>query len=374
MKKISLIALISTFVILATMLTGCTPSATPTGKELRFSNEKFVFNISLERSAQVDNEMVVKDGTTETKYVEDYQMLPYNYDEIRPVAAKGVLTVEINTDDTAKYTLTTSQTIYAIYNKSEFTDALLDSLTAEQSLDINGFNAEEQQLQIDTKTLQQYIDEGKVALRSVTDTYTEFEAKKTQQPLKSTKALTGYYLGYSNQQYSQYTTESEYNYENGATVKVTKTTDGKESISNHQLASNTIDINQYILYSRTLDKGENTFGDNPSVQVFDPFSATTATANFAISKSAKSVLTFNGERTPVVNDIVVGYINGTALYYISNVPYDSEQKVDVKGAQDGIISKFTVIKIQNGYFSMQLDTFDADVQQFLTAKTQTAEE
>lgn len=273
MKKISLIALISAFVILATMLTGCTPSATPTGKELRFSNEKFVFNISLERSAQVDNEMVVKDGTTETKYVEDYQMLPYNYDEIRPVAAKGVLTVEINTDDTAKYTLTTSQTIYAIYNKSEFTDALLDSLTAEQSLDINGFNAEEQQLQIDTKTLQQYIDEGKVALRSVTDTYTEFEAKKTQQPLKSTKALTGYYLGYSNQQYSQYTTESEYNYENGATVKVTKTTDGKESISNHQLASNTIDINQYILYSRTLDKGENTFGDNPSVQVFDPFSA-----------------------------------------------------------------------------------------------------
>lgn len=373
MKSRHLVAIVALLIVAVMAFTGCSPNALPTGKELRFSTESYTFNISLEQSGKENNEQIVKGESSETKYVGDYQMLPSNYDEIRPVDATGTYTMDINTDDASKYTLTTKQVIYSVYDKSDYLDQMMDTMTAEQLATLNTFSDEEKALNFTDKTLQQYLDEGKVVLRSTTDTYTEFKPEKSQNPLKSTKSVVGYYLGMAAQQYSQYSTECTYTYDNGASVKVSKTVNGETTTTNHSISEGTIDVNQYILYSRTLDKGPNAFQDNPSVQVFEPLTATTATAAFAISKSHNSLLNIDGELTPSKTDVVVGYINQTALYYISNVCYDSEQKVDVKGTANGLVSKFTVLKIQNGYYSMQLAHYEQTIKDYVTVDIASAE-
>ena len=373
MKSRHLVAIVALLIVAVMAFAGCSPNALPTGKELRFSTESYTFNISLEQNGKENNQQIVKGESSETTYIGDYQLLPTSYDEIRPVDATGTYTIDINTDDTSKYTLTTKQVIYSVYDKSDYTTKLINGMTADQLATINTFTDEEKALTFTDKTLQQYLDEGKVVLRSTADTYTEFKAEKSQNPLNSTKSVVGYYLGKTAQQYTQYSTECTYTYENGASVKVAKTVNGENTTTNHTISEGTIDINQYILYSRTLDKGPNGFQDTPSVQVFEPLTATTATASFAISKSHNSLLNIDGELTPSKTDIVVGYINQTALYYISNVCYDSEQKVDVKGTANGLISKFTVVKIQNGYYSMQLASYDQTIKDYITVDIASAE-
>ncbi len=332
------------------ILAACTPAAS-TGTTFRFGNgETYIFDITLEKHGAENNQ---KKGPDDQTYTKDFQLLPDDYDEIRPADVKGTYRMDIAVAGEV-CTITTSQTVFAAYSsETGAAEYFLSRLTDEQKAIVVPDDSE----------IPDGFGEGLTVLKSVITTETVTNTKAEQLPSSSKKTVKGYYLGLKQQEISDYEAECQYDFADKAQAKVTLKKNGGTPQENtydlsYNSAINFIDVNQILTYSRSLNKKSGAFQDSPSVQVYDPLTNRTVTATFALTPSQRALFTNNGQDFFAVANALTVSLNNVSAYIIYNVPADTAE-IPVND-MIGVNPKHTVTRFQNGYLAYEISSYETD--------------
>ena len=349
-RKISLLILVILAVCLT--LTACNQTvATTIRTRWDKEGETHVFKISLADFAENSNSFnaYTSDGVVDSKgnYHKDLALTGefYNWDEIKPVAVSGSYTINIKpSDDGSAYCdVTTVQEMcvqYDLTDLGDYSKVKNAVATAEQLA----------KYKVDASLA------NTVVLWTSTETYVRFENNTSQKPLKSSTTVNGFYVGKKNQNLTQYTVSTEYNYEAKRPIaKITMDGNTTEHKFPKNSAGNFIDSNQILLYLRSLDKSSTSFQDSPSISVFNPYTDTLQTASFGLSYENNVFLT--GETLLPTNlNVVSVTVGNNAFMMQENLPDKlADKNLDIYITSGSNASKFTTVRFRVGYFAYEID-------------------
>ncbi|MCH5156607.1 MAG: hypothetical protein J1G02_01870 [Clostridiales bacterium] len=358
-RKIALLVFV--ILILCLALTACNQTAA-TKVLIRWKTETHVFNISLADFAGDSNnfkyytsEGVAVEGG---KYQKDIAFASEfkNWDEIRPLAVSGTYTIDVvpSSDGTAYCDVTTKQEMCVAYKEADIHDN--SELLA----------AKATQEQMDKCKMTDTFDSNVVILYSATETAVRFENTSSQKPLSSSVKVDGFYTGKAAQKLTKYEISTEYDYSGKRPVAKTimKTADG-ENTTEYKFARNSagtfIDSNQILIYMRSLDKSSTSFQDNPSKNVFNPYTQTLQVASFGMSYEYDVLLTDTAQdKTLATNiNVVSAAIGNNPFIMQENLPEGLAKKnLDVFSTLSGNESKFTTVRFRVGYLAYEIDYSD----------------
>ena len=296
-KKIALLLLLA--LALTVILAACRQTE-PTKIIPRWDEkgESYVYTISLS-DFNISDEKVsdthfrsYTNAADSNDYYKDFDVRvgePLNaLDEVRPIAATGTFELTIAySAETKCDTVSTKQYLELTYDNKD--GELIDESVLKMMRD-NGLIVSE--------------GDGKITLKSTTETTVVFTHDEKQAPRTSSMKVNGFYVGKAHQEVSNYEISTEYTYESKNTVVASKltqyvekdgdmkeeTTEIKETLK-RRTAGTFIDSNQIFTYTRSFDKLSGSFADSPTVSVYDPLSKTLQTANFTYTSAAKAMLT-----------------------------------------------------------------------------------
>lgn len=344
MKKIALVLVL----VLSLTLTfaACTNNVEKTNATVRWRAEKYLFNISKTSISGEDNDVKV-DGKTfiYEPVANGYEQLPENKDEIVPEDISGTYKMTIEQKSKETWTYTTVQTLYCQYATETLKgysvwNELQDIVVATDSEE-NPFTNHD----------------GLTTLKSVETRSVTFKDKASQLPLNSSTETNGYYIGKVHQERSNYKVETEYDWENNvAKVKF----NGNEQSNKLKVSSatNVIDANQLLLYTRSLEKASTNFQDSPSVQVYEPATNVLTTATFAFTHSCNTMLKVNGENVNVTVNALATIVNSSALFVQLNVPNTVNENADLDSIHNvgsgGKLNKYSLLRFRSGIMRYEL--------------------
>ena len=341
-RKFALLILM--ILALSVALVACN-NADPTEIATRWQPDEYTFNITK------------ADFTTGQEYLSNDEIYS-NLDQIAPDDVSGTYTLKIEqTSGTTNWTVTTSQTLYAQYSKSNVTlsDSELQQVIVTDAQEISG------------TTLTP--EDNKVILKSTTYTEVVFDDSKKQTPLSSKTELNGFYIGRRHQEVSSYTVETTYDY-SGKRAVAKISIDGNDPVK-HKFGRNAsfIDSNQILMYVRSLDKPSKGFQDNPSVTVFNPYTGETSSVTFTLNYDTQLLLTDTLRNATVKTsvNVVTVKVGGTHFMQQENVPNLTKtagfEDVDLLRGdrKDADKPKYTTIRFRVGYLAYELKTYDENI-------------
>lgn len=361
-RKIALLILMLFAVSITLVACGNTDA---TAVRARWEEETHVFNIMLadfisansnnlktynDKAEPVNSGSYAKDVAFSTEF--------HNWDEIRPLDVAGtyVLNIKPSGDNSSYCEVTTSQVMYVKYSLQSETTSGVDfekypELESAKVTDPAEYTA---------KGLT--LEDGTVILKSTTETYVQFENTTSQKPLKSSTTVKGFYVGNKNQNVTDYSIATEYDY--GAKKPVAKITLNGEKSEYTGFARNSagtfIDSNQLLTYLRSLDKTSNSFQDNPSINVFNPYNQSLQSAGFALNYGRGIVLTdaTKGSIATKLGFVSVSIGNNPFMTQ-ANLPDNLTLNDEQLDARNSINNKaeplFTTVRFRVGYFAYEID-------------------
>lgn len=266
-----------------------------------------------------------------------------NRDEIRPEAVDGTYNMKIVKSSTDRYTLTTTQTLFAQYKTADLT------LSNDELSALKASSAD-----IATTSLTEKAD--CTILLSVIKQSVVFDTTSSQKPASSTVDSNGFYIGKAQQQQSKYKVETNYDF-SGKRPIAKVSVDGATP-TEYKLARNSkfIDPNQLLLYLRSYNKSSSDFQDSPSVMMFNPLTGELQTAAFAFSYNTPLIVTDKNKTTPVqyVSLNAVSVVVGGYSYMVEeNVP-DTVAADKMTGSDK---FKYTTVRFRVGYFTYELTEY-----------------
>ncbi len=347
MKKI--IALVLLLTLTLGIFTACNNVAT-TEKKVRWEdNESWTYNISL---CDFQTSMSTTSGTYYRDFLYSGELNPLGdqLDRIAPTSITGTYVVNLTqftesteTGKEKRTKVTTSQTIFATYEKDVINKAKIDDNI------------------IDSQTDTHYT------LKSTTETEVVFATGIAQTPVSSSTTVNGFYVGKQYQGASNYSVKTTYNVGKKST-KATTTIDGGEPITTEISTINVIDNNQVLTYIRSFDKTDSGFQDSPSVMVFDPLTQTTKKMSFVYNASQRFLLehTLDGKtesaQVPTIINRLDILMDGMSFMTQVNIPDLTEKKLDCISTEftDTYVPKHTILRFRVGFVSYQLTNYVTD--------------
>lgn len=365
-KRIAL--LLFALLVLVAVFSSCNRAAATNHPARWEENESYTFNITLADfetdSSKTDlfkqhTVPVINDDGTEKQIscykdseITQEKILMSGMDEVRPVDVKGTFAMDLvfDTSDTRK--LTTNQVLYSQYETKTLQD--LDCLEELKDYDVT----DKEENPFDDNN-------GRTTLKSTTVTWVIFNNKSSQQPVKSVKENTGFYIGKIHQGKSNYKVETTYDFDNR---KITvKKDDGEATEKKINNGVACIDASQILLYIRSLDKTSAGFQSTPSVTVYEPVTDTMYTATFALNREFNAILNNNGENVGAKVHCVTVAVGNRPFMTQFNLPDltktgENEQSLDFLPTQNASAKecKFTTVKFRSGWISYELSKYDAN--------------
>lgn len=357
MKKIFALALL--LVLTLGIFVACS-SVPTTEKKVRWNTtESWTYDISL---CDFTSSTSTTNGTYYRDFLYSGELNPLGgqLDRIAPTSISGTYIVNLTqftesteTEKKEKTKITTSQTIYATYEKDV----------------------------IDMDKLECYIDsqtDTHYTLKSTTDTEVVFSTGVAQTPISSSTTSNGFYVGKQYQGVSKYSVQTTYTVE-GKSTTATTTIDGGEPITTKISGTNVIDNNQVLIYIRSFDKTNSGFQDSPNVMVFDPLTQTTKKMSFVYNASQRFLLehTFDGAtesaQVPTIVNRLDVLMDGMSFMTQVNLPDLTEKGLDRIGTDvmGEYIPQHTILRFRVGFVSYQLTGYVTD--SIATAIRETAE-
>lgn len=270
--------------------------------------------------------------------------LMYNADQICPVDAKGVYTIDANVDDT-HVTLKTKQVLFCQYKTEDLQS--LGCLNVFKGSAYDYTSKEENPFENNDKL---------ITLRSETNTEVVFASNINMTPVSSKSSNKGFYIGKTAQTVSEYSYETAYDIDNN---KVTVKKNGEDAVERKlSIDKNTtlIDASQLLWYIRMLDKSQEAFQDTPSVSVYDVVTDSIYSSTFALNRQFNLKLENNGDIAVISVNVVNVTVGGTPFMAQYNLP-------DVTAIGDGYDClsrsgtkrpKYTTVKFRSGWFSYEM--------------------
>ena len=355
-RKISLVILILS--VLALTLSAC-GSTSATSVLARWEEEKHVFNITLADFQENSDSFKVYPATA-ADGSDSYKDIAFNgefsnRDEIKPLAVNGTYTIEIkpSADKTSYCDVETVQEMCVNYRLKTGDQEGVD-LTKYSELQSAVATADQ------LKQFGMTSDESTITLYSYTKTSVRFE-NTTQNPLNSSTTVKGFYVGKKNQNLTQYTVSTDYDYTSSKrpVAKITLNGETSEFKFAKNSAGSFIDSNQILLYLRSLNKSSSSFQDSPSISVFNPYTQTLQTANFGMSYEYNLILTDTTREDSILAaklNLVSVTVGNNAFMMQENLPDKlAEKKLDVYSTLSGPESKFTTVRFRVGYLAYEID-------------------
>lgn len=325
-------------------LSACS-SAPETKASARWENETHIFKIT---KADLSGS---SSGSTNIKYpTATYETDPSSKDELVPEDVGGTYTMSIVVDAASNLaTLTTVQQLYCQYSES-----------ALESVGVDLRNDNWAKFVVTDSPIE--AKDGYVVLYSETKTETVFKNSASQTPVSSQNKCTGFYIGQSHIEVTDYDIATSYDWDNNkATVTGTRSDNGESKTVNSTVSlgsTSLIDANQILLYVRSLDKTSDKFQDSPSVSVFSAVSETSYTALFSsFTYSCDTYLTTTNvdsteEDIPVTLNMVAVSVDGYILMVQLNLPEtvnDDEASLDLLVNVTGESrDKYTTVRFRSG--------------------------
>ena len=358
-RKIALLILILS--VLALTLSAC-GSTSATSVLARWDEEKHVFNITLADFKENSDSFNVYPASA-ADGSDCYKDIAFNgefnnRDEIKPLAVNGTYTIEIKpaAGNTSYCDVETVQEMCVKYSLKTGDKEGVD-LTKYSELQ-SAVATADQLKQFDMTN----SDESTITLYSYTKTSVRFE-NTTQNPIKSSTTVKGFYVGKKNQNLTQYTVSTEYDYSNGKrpVAKITLNGETSEYKFAKNSAGNFIDSNQILLYLRSLNKSSTSFQDSPSISVFNPYTQTLQTASFGMSYEYNMILTDTTREDGILAanlNLVSVTVGNNAFMMQENLPdrlAQLDKKLDVYSTLTGPESKFTTVRFRVGYLAYEID-------------------
>ena len=291
------------------------------------------------------------------------------WDEVRPELVTGKFTLTISHPEKNYDLLETKQELQVTYNNTD------NKVISEQAL--------AEMLKVEGLVVSN--ENGRVTLKSTTETSVEFFHDEDQAPRKSHTKVNGFYVGKEAQTVSNYEVSTTYAYESKNTVVTTTITQNGgepntiETTLKRQTEGSFIDSNQLFTYARSLDKSNVSFQDSPSVKVYNPLTQTTQTAFFYLTHSVNAVLTNlpENEQLYVKIPALSVVIDGMPFMLQECAPTLKEKLPDLfDSAGNGpdvafyagyAHAKHTPIRFRVGYFSYELSSYDNELEDLWSA-------
>ena len=287
-------------------------------------------------------------------------------DAVRPVSVSGTFTLTISHPSSEYDLMETKQVLEVTYNDKD--GKLIDKEVLQE---------------LSRNNLVVSNNDGKVTLKSTTETTVEFKHQDNQAPIQSSTKVVGFYIGKAHQEVSVYEISTDYSYEDKNTlVKTTltqngETTNGEETLKRRSEGS-FIDSNQLFLYARSLDKSSTSFQSAPSVTVYNPLSKSLQSANFTLTSSANVVLTDETRGELYTKLPILGItVDGMAFMSQTSLPKFQEKLPDLFDAQGNgpdvtyyggfSTAKHTTVRFRVGYLSYELTQYEDDIWSALQA-------
>ena len=340
MNKFKIIALFLVLVLSFTTFAGC--QSTPTYAQTRWEmGEALVYNVNLVNTEKI--------SYNNLEYTRDYDLVSEvseNPDQIKPVAVSGTVTVEISesTRQDAQFAITTTTNVVETYNKTDVT------------VELSAF----------AETLVS-SDATQVQLRTSIESVVHFSENLS--PVYSEKTAVAPYVGRTHQGAENYKVTATYNattietcLQNFATEQTTENVVEKAS-------STTYDSAQLFLILRALDQSSAGFESTVAVAVFDPITLTTFGINVTLARNVERMVFNQRESTEklcTVNEMQASSGGFLTRIYNTNHETDSFVKQDT----GSVVRRYTTVKIQQGYWTLELDlssTTDAIINKVVSA-------
>ena len=371
-RKIALLIIV--ILALSVALVACNPTAKTTIR-VRWKEETHVYSISLADFASntlsdeifnfydIDGNPIDRTGNNaDSIYCKDVAFSNEfkDWDEVRPLAVKGTYTVKIkpSTDGTSYCDVETTQEMCVKYSLTDFKD-----LNEMESAKATAEQLAKYKLTEEDNT---------VILWSSTETAVRFENVPAQKPLSSSTKVNGFYVGKIAQMLTNYEITTTYDYEGKspvATVTLKTADDEKtEDVKISSTVGNFIDSNQILMYLRSLEKSTD-FPSSPSVSVFNPYTKTSQTANFGMSRTFNVILTNPSHQDSVLATklpVVSVTIGRNSFMVQESLPstlaehdLDLFSKTNTTDKDGNVIttkvSNFTTVRFRVGYFAYEID-------------------
>ena len=356
-RKIALLILLISAVSLVLVACGKTKE---TPIRTRWEEETHVFNITLAdfngNSNSFNTYNDKGEPTTNGKYYKDIAFASEfaNWDEIKPVDARGTYVLTIKPSGSEYCDVTTTQIMYVKYKLKTDTVSGVDFTKYSDLRNVEVTDSTEYSEAGLTK------EEGTTILKSTTETYVQFKNTPSQKPLKSKTEVNGFYVGNVAQEVSHYKISTEYDY--SGKRPVAKITKNGEKIEYNKFGRNSegtfIDSNQILIYLRSLDKSSSSFQDSPSKYVFNPYNQTLEIANFGLTYEFNTILTNNENRLATSLSVVSVSVGSNAFMMQENLPDTvklNDNQLDVHEAVGGKENMFTTVRFRVGYFAYEID-------------------
>lgn len=372
-RKLALLILM--ILALSAVLVACNQAET-TKIEIRWTSDEYTFNITLADFVGTGNEFQYYPDGDDT-YRKDVAMLGENFstmDEIRPLDVDGTYTLSIQKAASDNFwTVTTNQTIYAQYNKSDVENSA--NWTDLQKIQITD---------ADITSLTPFEDT--VILKSTTTTEVLFKDTTDQTPISSKTEVDGFYVGKANQQVTQYTVKTTYDTSGKRPIASISVNDADPVEYKFARGAKFIDSNQMLMYIRSLEKSYTEgFPSSTAVTVFNPYTQQTQTAAFGLTYSANMILT-DSKRAATDGDTQQATEVHTSINLVSvtidNMAFMQQENLSNKlksvdllpgASQNSDKAKYTTVRFRVGYLAYELETYPDSVWNALNPGTNAEE-
>lgn len=335
MKKLSIILILVLVLSMSVVLTACS-SSSEANRTIRWTEESYTYNVTMQ-PLEIDDAVEFDSN----EFVSVTELVSYGeIDQITPSDVSGTYTTNL-VQDGDNWVYTTVLTLHETYSTSDettggYVSSFVNGLTTQQTADL-----------VEETTT------DAVTLLSVTTTSVTFANDYLQTPVQSTKVVSGYYLGETNQQSVTMDIKCVYS-DNTATV--TGTINDNTVSTSTDLDDNTIDVNQLTLYARSLDQSES-FSTSATATVYSPETDTSASVTFDLL--VEYYLYLDIEEDGNRDYATVTYINITidstyVAYCLYNNPSDT---MSSSSSSTGLLNKYTTVMFQSGIYVFQFDSY-----------------